>query len=178
MSSSSITWSTRPSIEVYTPRMRTGTRPNRRVPRAFAVFGALILCGGDAHAAGQSAAPPRDADATGLTTGTGIIRGRVVSAESDSAAPIRDARVSVRSSSGSPDPVFTDGAGRFEINGVAAGRYTLTAEKTGFVMASPARMAVLNSPTCRPANGSCRRSAAAPTSIKGGRARSPPDSSR
>jgi hypothetical protein len=31
------------------------------------------------------------------------------------------------------DPVFTDGSGRFEFRGLVAGRYTLTAEKTGFV---------------------------------------------
>lgn len=60
------------------------------------------------------------------------MRGRVLAVESDSASPIRDARVSISAPAGSIDPVFTDSSGRFEIKGLAAGHYTLTAEKSGF----------------------------------------------
>jgi carboxypeptidase family protein len=52
---------------------------------------------------------------------------------SDAATPIRNARVSVSPPSDAIDPVFTDGSGRFEFTRLAAGRYTLVAEKTGFV---------------------------------------------
>src|SRR5436190_2254108 len=114
--------------------MRSTTRADRPARRAFAVVVALILlCGQATAAAGQSAAPPRDPRAPDPTAGTAVISGRVVSVESGISAPIRNARITVRSLSESPDPVFTDGAGRFEIKGLIAGRYTLTAEKTGFV---------------------------------------------
>ena len=113
--------------------MRSGPRPIRRVPWAFAVLGALILCGAAAQAAGQSAAPSRDARATGLTAGTGIIRGRVVSAERESAAPIRDARVSVRSSSGSPESGVHGWRRPVRNQRTCCWAGTLTAEKTGFV---------------------------------------------
>jgi hypothetical protein len=44
---------------------------------------------------------------------------------------IPNARVSI-GPSGASEPVFTDGSGRFEFQALPAGRYTLTAEKTGF----------------------------------------------
>jgi hypothetical protein len=106
---------------------------HRRRRHAFAVFVALLLCRGATNGTSQTVAPPRDPRAPDLAAGTAVIRGRVVSVGSEAATPIRDARVSVSPPSGSLDPVFTDGAGRFEVSGLAAGRYTLTAEKTGFV---------------------------------------------
>ena len=69
--------------------------------------------------------------ATAQSAGTGIIRGRVVMSTAG-AAPIADARVSIAGPT-TKDPVFSDDLGRFEFSGLAAGRYTLTAEKTGFV---------------------------------------------
>ena len=111
-------------------RSRRGWRHQRR-KRALPIFVLLLVQGGATHA--QTAAPPRDSRAPDLPAGTAIIRGRVVSAASDAAAPIRDARVSISAPVGAVDPVFTDGAGRFEFRGLPTGRYTLTAEKTGFV---------------------------------------------
>jgi hypothetical protein len=51
---------------------------------------------------------------------------------SGTATPIRNARVTVGSGPSTRDPFFTDVAGRFEFSGLAAGRYTLAAEKAGF----------------------------------------------
>ena len=64
--------------------------------------------------------------------GTGVIRGRVIVDGSVPPTPISGVRVSI---SGVPgiEPIFTDGAGRFELTALLAGRYVLTAEKTGFV---------------------------------------------
>jgi hypothetical protein len=56
-----------------------------------------------------------------------------VAAGSDAITPIRDARVSISARAGSIEPVFTDDSGRFEIKSLVAGRYTLTAEKSGYV---------------------------------------------
>jgi len=100
---------------------------------ALMVVVARVICSGAASAAAQEVAPPRDSRAPDQAAGTAIIRGRVVSGGSESASPIRDARVSVSAPAGTIDPVFTDGSGRFELKGLAAGRYTITAEKTGFV---------------------------------------------
>ena len=63
--------------------------------------------------------------------GTGVIRGRVIVDGSVPPTPISGVRVSF---SGGPgiEPIFTDGAGRFELTALLAGRYILTAEKTGF----------------------------------------------
>ena len=73
--------------------------------------------------------PPRDAaDASG----TAVIRGRVVTA--DTGAPIR--RVIVRAfapGSGEPRVASTDPEGRFELRDLPAGRWTLSATKAGFV---------------------------------------------
>jgi hypothetical protein len=94
----------------------------------FPVIVGALICWGAAHAAAQAIQPPRD-NAT-PTTGTGTLRGRVVTIEARNPIPIRDARVSI--SAPGIDPVFTDSSGRFEFTRLPAGRYTLTAEKTGF----------------------------------------------
>jgi hypothetical protein len=63
--------------------------------------------------------------------GVGAIRGRILSAESGD--PIRKARVDILGSTGErPDPVYTDPEGRFSFSAVPAGRYTLTAWKSGY----------------------------------------------
>jgi hypothetical protein len=78
----------------------------------------------------RTSQPAREAPAHKI--GTGVVRGRVVADGSDSAAPVPDARISISSGSGTIEPVFSDAGGRFEITALPAGRYTLTAEKTGF----------------------------------------------
>jgi hypothetical protein len=100
--------------------------------RASPLFAAVLTCCGAANAAAQ-VAPPRDVSANTAVAGTGTIRGRVVSMAAEDSAPLRNARVSVSSPTGTIDPIFTDGSGHFEFTRLAAGRYTLTAEKTGFV---------------------------------------------
>jgi hypothetical protein len=62
--------------------------------------------------------------------GTATLGGRVV-ADGPGARAIPDARVSI-GPAGASEPVFTDGSGRFRFEGLAAGRYTLTVEKTGY----------------------------------------------
>src|SRR5438045_4309748 len=62
---------------------------------------------------------------------TAIIRGRVVADLPGVPPPIANARVTI-APAGAIEPVFTDGSGRFEVSGLAAGRYTLTVEKTGY----------------------------------------------
>lgn len=80
--------------------------------------------------------PPRDPRQTSVQpTGSGIIRGRVVSAENGQ--PIRRARVMANS----PEMregrgTLTDEQGQFELKELPAGRYTLTAMKSGYVALS------------------------------------------
>ena len=75
----------------------------------------------------RDAAPPRTA------VGTASISGRVTAA--DTGRPLARARVTV---SGAERQVsaLTDPDGRYAITGVAAGEYTVSASKAGFVMAS------------------------------------------
>ncbi|HEV3142148.1 MAG TPA: carboxypeptidase-like regulatory domain-containing protein, partial [Vicinamibacterales bacterium] len=76
--------------------------------------------------------PPRDPAAPVDQRGTGVIRGRVVTA--DRAQPIRNARVSILAAKVA-EPVFTDDGGRFTFAALTAGRYQVVAEKTGFARA-------------------------------------------
>ncbi len=69
--------------------------------------------------------PARDSSVP--QTGTSVVRGRLVSATTGE--PLRKARVSLSSVT---DPVFTDNEGRFAFTNLAAGRYTLSARKTGY----------------------------------------------
>jgi hypothetical protein len=65
-------------------------------------------------------------------TGTAVIRGRVVTAETGS--PIRRAQVRAFSSDTRGSRLAsTDGQGRFELRDLPAGRWELTASKAGFV---------------------------------------------
>ncbi len=63
------------------------------------------------------------------TSGTAVIRGRVV--RSDTGQPLRGAQVRVFAEG--PYAVLTDESGRYEISGLPAGRHTLAASKGGFV---------------------------------------------
>lgn len=91
--------------------------------------------GQPAQAPPSQGVPPRDPRQTPVPTGTGIIRGRVVSAENGQ--PIRRARVMANS----PEMregrgTLTDEQGQFELKELPAGRYTLTAMKSGYVALS------------------------------------------
>ncbi len=65
------------------------------------------------------------------STGSGIIRGRVVAA--DTGAPIRRAQVQATVGGGRPYTVLTDTQGEFELRDLPAGSWTLRASKAGFV---------------------------------------------
>src|SRR5690606_32301086 len=74
----------------------------------------------------------RDAVQLRQETATGIIRGRIVTA--DTGTPIR--RAQVRATSGAARGArlaVTDAEGRFELRGLAAGQWNLIASKAGFV---------------------------------------------
>jgi hypothetical protein len=80
-----------------------------------------------------SRTPTRDPRAA-TAKGTGIIRGQVVDATSG--APIRRATVRLYGSVITPDSTVgavTDDDGRFEIRDLQAGKFTLSATKSGFV---------------------------------------------
>lgn len=64
-------------------------------------------------------------------TGTGRLRGRVLA--SDGSGPIRRAQVRISGSEVAPKAALTDAEGRFEFRELPAGRFTLTASKSGFV---------------------------------------------
>lgn len=71
-------------------------------------------------------------DARVQATGTAVIRGRVLTA--DTGAPIRRAQVRAFSSDTRGSRLAsTDGQGRFELRDLPAGRWELTASKAGFV---------------------------------------------
>src|SRR6187431_3558568 len=67
---------------------------------------------------------------------TGVIRGRVVAA--DTGAPLRRAQVRFGTTAGARGGgvTGTDDQGRFEITGLPAGTYDVNASKTGFVTLS------------------------------------------
>jgi hypothetical protein len=76
---------------------------------------------------------PRPSPAATPGTGTGIIRGRVVRA--DTGQPLRKAFVSVTNQGNIRDELVatTDGEGRYELKGLPAGQYVPAASKSGFV---------------------------------------------
>jgi len=75
----------------------------------------------------RGAAPPRDVAAT---AGTAAITGKVVAA--DTGRALRRARVVV-GGGGRPRAASTDEKGRYQITGLPAGTYTVTAAKSGYV---------------------------------------------
>src|SRR5688572_23868230 len=108
------------------------------VTRAAFLVVLSVPCGAQtapaAGAPGQVAPlPPRDAPQP-PKTGTAIIRGRVLRA--DTGAPLRRVQVEASGSSlesGLPKSVYTDDEGRYELTRLPAGRSTLQAERGGYV---------------------------------------------
>ena len=77
---------------------------------------------------------PRDAALPQSAVGTGVISGAVTTGESARPAPLRRAIVSLTGTGIiGTRKVATDDQGRFAIDGLPAGRFTLTAEKAGFL---------------------------------------------
>jgi protocatechuate 3,4-dioxygenase beta subunit len=85
-------------------------------------------------AQGGRGAPPRDARGEPQPTGTAVIRGRIIAA--DTSTPIRRAQVRATVAGGGGRGarlVTTDSDGRFELRDLPAGRWELSASKAGFV---------------------------------------------
>lgn len=82
----------------------------------------------------RPAAPPRDSSARPApVTGTGVIRGRVLGA--DTGLPLRRARVMLRPQAGSGEGrmTLTDADGTFAFTGLPAGRYDVHGSKPRYV---------------------------------------------
>jgi protocatechuate 3,4-dioxygenase beta subunit len=85
-------------------------------------------------ARGQTAPPPRDPNAP-RKTGSAVIRGRVVAA--DTGQPLRKAQVRLSSSELRESRLATTGAdGKYEIKELPAGRYSISVSKGSFVTLS------------------------------------------
>lgn len=85
---------------------------------------------------GMPQPPPRDGrPGAEPVKGTSVIRGVIVAA--DTGAPLRRAHVRVMGERGVPGGIAeTDAQGRFEVGELAAGRYFVTASRSGYVMQS------------------------------------------
>ena len=79
------------------------------------------------------AAAQTPASTAGLPTGTGVVRGRIVAA--DSGKPLRRARVSFASPqfSGRPRTVNTGADGQYEVRDLPAGQYTVSVDRSGYL---------------------------------------------
>jgi protocatechuate 3,4-dioxygenase beta subunit len=89
--------------------------------------------GGQGSGRGAFQRPGRDQNRPAEATGTAMIAGRVLAA--DTGRPVKRALVSV-SGDGRPRSTSTDEQGRYSIAGLPAGTYNVIASKTGFVVAS------------------------------------------
>lgn len=69
-----------------------------------------------------------------IKTGTGRIKGRLITA--DASTPVRRAQVRISGPEIMPKSATTDNEGRYEFQQLPAGRYTITATKSGFVTVS------------------------------------------
>ena len=76
---------------------------------------------------------PRDVGAVAARTGTAVIRGRVIDAETS--GPLRRARVTLTGPELGREGVnaSTDDEGRYELTGLPDGRFTLTVNRSGYL---------------------------------------------
>ena len=83
--------------------------------------------------ASVSVAPPRDRAPSSAQTGSAVIRGRIVGA--DTGKPLRRVKVRLSGAELGRDErmVSTDADGRYEITDLPAGRFTLSAERRGYL---------------------------------------------
>ena len=108
----------------------------RPVARAYAVASVLlatvVATPVTAQPAGQRTPPRMIQPGQPTPTGTAVLRGAVVAA--DTGAPIRRAQVRA-SAPGAQETrtTLTDEQGRFELRELTGGRYTITASKGGFI---------------------------------------------
>src|SRR5206468_1154301 len=80
----------------------------------------------------QSQQPPRDTSAQRPATPSGKISGTVVTA--DTGKPVKRARVFANATElPGGRATLTDDAGAFELSDLPAGRYSVTASKSGFI---------------------------------------------
>jgi hypothetical protein len=93
---------------------------------------AVALTTASAFAQSPAPQPTEPRVQAGNSAGTGVIRGRVV--QLDTREPLKgvDVRITAQGARDVPATI-TDPAGRFEIQGLAAAQYTLTASKPGFI---------------------------------------------
>jgi hypothetical protein len=75
--------------------------------------------------------PPNFMQRPQFKTGSGRMRGRVLQA--DGSGPVRRAQVRLMSAESGPKSAITDVQGRFDVRDLPAGRYTITANKSGFM---------------------------------------------
>ena len=86
----------------------------------------------DPQRQGRGGSPPQQArDRAQTPQGTAVIAGRVIAA--DTGRPVKRARVSVSGGGRGQRTALTDDQGRYQIAELAAGNYTITASKAGFV---------------------------------------------
>jgi protocatechuate 3,4-dioxygenase beta subunit len=104
------------------------------VPALAAAQGTQIIQRGGPPAAPL---PPRDAGPSApAVTGTASIRGRIFAA--DSGRPLRRARVQISGGliGGDGRTTSTDADGRYEVNDLPAGRYTINVSRSGYLRLS------------------------------------------
>lgn len=89
-----------------------------------------------ASAQGRQQAPPRDSAASGASSGTATIRGRVLAA--DTGRPLRRARITAFAPEleGQPRTTSTDTDGGYELSNLPAGRYSLRVVRSGYLTLS------------------------------------------
>jgi protocatechuate 3,4-dioxygenase beta subunit len=80
---------------------------------------------------GMQIVGPGMMDPRQLKTGTGRIRGRIVSAETGT--PVRRVQVRISGQNIAPKAMLTDTDGRYEFRDLPAGRFTIAANKAGYV---------------------------------------------
>src|SRR5688572_19807544 len=105
----------------------------RPIGRVVVVVFVVGLAAALSAAQGPNQPPPRDSAAAPPQTGAATIRGRIV--EADTGRPLRRSRATL-TGPGLPRQglvTSTDEAGRYEFSRLPAGRFTLTAQRSGYL---------------------------------------------